>query len=110
MLGLLIGPMGRAVALVAALFLWTAYQRHDAAVAARAELAAEYQKQTDEEIARQKAEGAAAIKAAEARAKSAESRLKALQGVADELTSEIEAAGGSCPVADDLRRRLLTIK
>lgn len=110
MLALVFSPAGRALALVLALFAWTAYQRHDAALVEKNRLTQEYEKATADEIARQTAASSAAAAAAQERAASAEVKAKELQEIADELTTELSKSGTVCPIPDDLRKRLLSIR
>lgn len=109
MLAFLFSPGGRILAGVAALFLWTAYQRHDAAGAERDRLTLEYQKATDAEIARQTAASLAAAAAAQERARVSDARARELQEIADGLKVELSQNGTVCPIPDDLLRRLRSI-
>lgn len=105
-----LSPVGRAAMIFLALVAWTQYQRHDAAVAEKDRMTAIYETAKAEEIARQKAVGDAALRAAASREQAAEAKIAEYQEIANALTTELQAAGRSCPIDDDVRRRLLTIK
>ena len=91
------------------LLAWTAYQRHDATLDERARVTLAYEAAKVVEIERQKAIGLAAVVAAETRAKAAEAKIAEFQGLADALSTELKAAGKSCPLDDSVRKRLLAI-
>lgn len=107
---LLFTPAGKAFILLAALLAWTSFQRHDAARDERTRVTLAYEQAKIAEIARQKAIGDAAIAAARRRAEAAEAQIAKFQETADALSSELEAAGNSCPLDDSVRKRLLSIK
>ena len=103
-------PVGRVLMIVLALVSWTVYQRHDAAESTRDRVTAAFEKARDEEVVRQKAVVASAIRAAEQRALDAEAKAAEFRGLTDELATEIKAAGKACPIDDSVRRRLLAIR
>lgn len=109
MLGILFSPVGRILGLVAALFLWTAYQRHDAAGTEHTRLTLQYEKATAAEVARQTGVRLAAEAAARARSVASVQRVKELEEIANELKSELSQNGTVCVIPDDLRKRLLRI-
>lgn len=99
-------PAGRLLLIALAFFAWGAYQRLDAtadceAAQLREELA-ESQRQLS--IAQQIA------LEARSRADAAEKDIEELKGIADALTSEINAQGGGCALDSDTRDRLLRIR
>lgn len=110
LLSAILSPAGRIVLLAAAFTGWTYYQRADARHDENDRLTAEYERGKAVEVARQAAVSDAAIRAANARATSAEKRVAEFQEVADELKAEISASGASCNVSDSVRSRLLRIR
>jgi len=69
-----------------------------------------YDRAKAEEVARQKAVSDAAIRASLTREAAAEAQIAEFQEIADALKSELQATGRSCPIDDDVRRRLLGVK
>lgn len=107
----LIGPTGRWVVIILAFISWTAYQRHDAASAARDECHADQLQQTLDEITRQRDAARKALDAAESRADKTEQDMAELEAQRDQIISDLEErAADSCVVPSDAIERLRLIR
>lgn len=108
--GLLSGP-AKWLLIVAAFFAWTAYQRHDAAVKARAECQAAQIQATLDETIRQRDIAEAAVRLAQERADAAAIELQEMADENARIKASLGAAGdGACRIPRDATKRLRNIK
>lgn len=100
------GPFGKVAAVVAAFMLWAAYQRHDATRACEArQEAAQLEEQN-----RLLREADRIAREARDRASRAEQSLRAVEAERDQILTELQEQGNSCPIPPDLARRLRAIQ
>lgn len=102
----LLSSAGRTVLVGLAFFAWTAYQRHDATVDCETE-------QLREELVeaqRQLRVVQGISKNARFRADKAEAELLTAMEAQNDLVKELNVQGASCPIPDNVRERLLSIK
>ena len=105
--GFLFSPAGKFLVVVLAFVLWTMYQRADATAAC----IERYETEELAEANRQAEIAQDIAAAARARADKTEGELTELGLAYEKLKTEIESGeAGSCPIPDDLRKRLLGIK
>lgn len=97
--------------LVVAFIVW---QRHDAAreaaLVARAQCVADADEAARKERERLKRANLATLREADERAKRAETEIAELREKTDAVISDLRDKGDSCPVPDDIVRRLLDIR
>jgi hypothetical protein len=102
---------GRLIIAALALWVWTAYQRHDAAQEARAECHEETLRQTVKEQQRQIEAGAKATSDALAQAAESNREIAALTRDMESINADSKPlATASCAVPDATRRRLQNIR
>ena len=106
-------PVLKMAALVVAILAFIAYQRHDAARSASAQVELDFRKEVAEAVEKEKQRRRAAnervLERAEAREQAAAERMKELEKLRDEIISE-SASFGDCAVPVDLIERLRAIE
>jgi septal ring factor EnvC (AmiA/AmiB activator) len=106
-----LGPVGRWVALAAALSLWTVYQRDLAATSARAECRQEQLEATISEMERQRDAARTALQQAREQAARTRAELAELEGEHNAILAELAERGDSvCVIPDDVLDRLRAIR
>lgn len=115
LLGMFASPVVKGALLLVLFFVWTAYQRYDAAADARAATWVKAQQQvaerTNAEIARQQEVSEKALRAAEKKVTALEAAKTELEGRMNATIANLRAAPEkACPISDDLMRQLLGIR
>lgn len=104
-------PAVKVVLALAAIVLWTAYQRDQAATDARAECRAAQLEQTISEMERQRREGEDALRAAREQAERTQAELAALEGEHNAILAQLSDRGsGACSIPLDVLDRLRAIQ
>jgi len=115
-LGILSSPVTRYVGVAIAALAFVSWQRHDAASeatqAAEMQCEATFRERVDTEVERQRLAAETVLDQARERLEQSEEEATRLQEQADELLETLDGMGeaGSCPLDDDVRRRLLEIR
>lgn len=110
-LSFFLGPIGRWVLIILAFVAWTAYQRDQAADAAREECQAEQLQKTLTEVLRQRDAAQAALAEAERQKAETEREMDSLEEERNAILRELADRGvGACDIPDDVLERLRNIR
>lgn len=110
-LGILGNPAVKVVLALAAVVLWTAYQRDQAATDARAECRAEHLEETISEMERQRQANEAALRSAREQADRTRAELAALEDERNAILAQLSQRGsGTCAIPVDVLDRLRAIQ
>ncbi len=107
-------PVLRYIGVGLAILAFISWQRHDAAqeatLVAEAQCIADAEAAAQAERERLERANAATLAEAERRAREAEAEIAQLRSETDALITDLQAEGSSCPIPDDVLRRLRDIQ